>query len=77
MAGAGLVAESVAADNLEVFDAVREAFPAVKPVSIRVSATDWVEGGVDIEQTCVFAKALDNERAFEAKLEAWLATRRR
>ncbi len=44
---------------LEVFDAVREAFPVVKPVSIRVSATDWVEGGLDIEQTCVFAKALE------------------
>ncbi len=25
----------------------------------------------------VFAKALDNERAFEAKLDAWLAARRR
>ncbi len=43
---------------LEVFDAVRAAFPAHKPVGVRVSATDWVEGGWDLEQTLVFAKAL-------------------
>lgn len=43
---------------LEVFDAVRKAFPADKPVSVRVSGTDWVEGGWDIEQTVAFAKAL-------------------
>ena len=30
---------------LEVFDAVRAAFPADKPVWVRVSATDWVPGG--------------------------------
>lgn len=40
---------------LEVFDAVRAAFPADRPVGIRVSATDWVEGGWDIEQTVAFA----------------------
>ena len=44
---------------LEVFDAVREAFPGDRPVSIRVSGTDWVEGGWDIEQTIEFAKALE------------------
>ena len=43
---------------LEVFDAVRAAFPASKPVGLRLSATDWVEGGWDLEQTLVFAKAL-------------------
>ncbi|OWT80943.1 MULTISPECIES: NADH:flavin oxidoreductase/NADH oxidase [unclassified Achromobacter] len=43
---------------LEVFDAVRAAFPAEKAVGVRVSASDWVEGGWDIEQTLVFAKAL-------------------
>lgn len=43
---------------LEVFDAVRAALPAGKPVGVRVSATDWVEGGWDIEQTLVFAHAL-------------------
>lgn len=44
---------------LEVFDAVRSAFPAGKPVTIRVSATDWVPGGWDLEQTLAFAQALE------------------
>lgn len=44
---------------LEVFQAVRAAFPADRPVGIRVSATDWVEGGWDLEQTIVFAKAAE------------------
>lgn len=43
---------------LEVFDAVRAAFPAEKPVGLRVSASDWVEGGWDLEQTIVFVKEL-------------------
>jgi 2,4-dienoyl-CoA reductase-like NADH-dependent reductase (Old Yellow Enzyme family) len=43
---------------LEVFDAVRAAFPATKPVGVRVSANDWVEGGWDVEQTIVFAREL-------------------
>jgi 2,4-dienoyl-CoA reductase-like NADH-dependent reductase (Old Yellow Enzyme family) len=43
---------------LEVFDAVREVFPAHKPVGIKVSATDWVEGGWDLAQTIEFAKEL-------------------
>jgi 2,4-dienoyl-CoA reductase-like NADH-dependent reductase (Old Yellow Enzyme family) len=43
---------------LEVFDAVRAAFPAGKPVTVRISATDWVAGGWDLEQTIAFVKAL-------------------
>ncbi len=43
---------------LAVFDAVRAAFPANKPVGVRISATDWVEGGWDLEQSIVFANAL-------------------
>jgi len=43
---------------LEVFDAVRAAFPAEKPVGVRVSATDWIDGGWDVEQTIAFARAL-------------------
>jgi len=43
---------------LEVFDAVRAAFPHDKPVGMRVSSTDWVEGGWDLSQTIAFAKAL-------------------
>jgi 2,4-dienoyl-CoA reductase-like NADH-dependent reductase (Old Yellow Enzyme family) len=44
---------------LEVFDAVRGAFPQERPVSIRVSATDWADGGWDIDQTIAFARALE------------------
>jgi 2,4-dienoyl-CoA reductase-like NADH-dependent reductase (Old Yellow Enzyme family) len=44
---------------LEVFDAVRAAFPADRPVSMRVSGTDWAPGGWDIEQTIAFAAALE------------------
>ncbi len=43
---------------LEVFDAIRAAFPADKPVGIKVSATDWVEGGWDLAQTIEFAHEL-------------------
>jgi 2,4-dienoyl-CoA reductase-like NADH-dependent reductase (Old Yellow Enzyme family) len=44
---------------LEVFDAVRAAFPADRAVSMRVSGTDWVEHGWDIDQTIAFAQALE------------------
>jgi 2,4-dienoyl-CoA reductase-like NADH-dependent reductase (Old Yellow Enzyme family) len=44
---------------LEVFDAVRAAFPADRAVSIRVSGTDWADRGWDIDQTIVFAQALE------------------
>jgi 2,4-dienoyl-CoA reductase-like NADH-dependent reductase (Old Yellow Enzyme family) len=43
---------------LEVFDAVRAAFPDHKPVGIKVSATDWVEGGWDLAQTIEYVKEL-------------------
>src|SRR6202166_5100999 len=43
---------------LEVFDAVRAAFPANKPVGVKVSATDWVEGGWDLAQTIEYANEL-------------------
>jgi 2,4-dienoyl-CoA reductase-like NADH-dependent reductase (Old Yellow Enzyme family) len=43
---------------LEVFDAVRAAFPVAKPVGVRVSSTDWVEGGWDLAQTIELAKEL-------------------
>lgn len=43
---------------LEVFDAVRAAVPKEVPVGVRVSASDWVDGGWDIEQTIVFAQEL-------------------
>jgi 2,4-dienoyl-CoA reductase-like NADH-dependent reductase (Old Yellow Enzyme family) len=44
---------------LEVFESVRAAFPAERPVSVRVSGTDWAPGGWDVEQTVAFAQALE------------------
>ena len=44
---------------LQVFDAVRAVFPSDRPVTMRLSGTDWVEGGWDIEQTIAFARALE------------------
>jgi 2,4-dienoyl-CoA reductase-like NADH-dependent reductase (Old Yellow Enzyme family) len=44
---------------LEVFESVRQAFPSGKPVSVRVSATDWIPGGLEVDQTIIFAKALE------------------
>jgi 2,4-dienoyl-CoA reductase-like NADH-dependent reductase (Old Yellow Enzyme family) len=44
---------------LEVFDAVRAALPQGRTVSVRVSATDWMEHGLTVDDTIAFAKALD------------------
>jgi 2,4-dienoyl-CoA reductase-like NADH-dependent reductase (Old Yellow Enzyme family) len=46
---------------IEVFRSVRDVFPAERPVTVRVSGTDWVPGGWDIEQTAAFARALEAE----------------
>ncbi len=43
---------------LEVFEAVRAVWPAEKPLGLRVSASDWVPGGWDIEGTVALAQAL-------------------
>ena len=43
---------------LAVFDAVRCAVPPDVPVGVRISATDWVEGGWDLEQSVAFGQAL-------------------
>lgn len=43
---------------LKVFDAVRSACPAHLPVWVRLSATDWVAGGWDIEDAVTFSMAL-------------------
>jgi 2,4-dienoyl-CoA reductase-like NADH-dependent reductase (Old Yellow Enzyme family) len=45
---------------LEVFDAVRAAVPPGKPVTMRVSGTDWAQGGWSIEETIIFAQALQS-----------------
>ena len=44
---------------LRVFDAVRAAVPSSVAVGVRISATDWVEGGWDLAQSVALARALD------------------
>ena len=44
---------------LEVFRAVADAAGPGIPVGVRLSATDWIEGGWDIEQTVEVAKRLE------------------
>jgi anthraniloyl-CoA monooxygenase len=41
---------------LEVFRAVRAAWPDEKPMSVRISATDWVDGGVTGEDSVAIAR---------------------
>ncbi|OYX36306.1 MAG: oxidoreductase [Caulobacterales bacterium 32-69-10] len=43
---------------LECFKAMRDAWPQDKPMGVRVSATDWVEGGFTPEEAVVFAREL-------------------
>ncbi|MBT5767011.1 hypothetical protein N9D02_04085 [Emcibacteraceae bacterium] len=42
---------------LEVFKAMREVWPKSKPMSVRISATDWIEGGITEEDTFAIANA--------------------
>jgi anthraniloyl-CoA monooxygenase len=42
---------------LEVFAAMREAWPREKPMSVRISATDWKEGGVTGPESVEIARA--------------------
>lgn len=44
--------------GLECFAAMRAAWPAEKPMGIRVSATDWVEGGWQPDEAVIFAREL-------------------
>ncbi|HWQ39489.1 MAG TPA: NADH:flavin oxidoreductase/NADH oxidase [Burkholderiales bacterium] len=43
---------------LEVFEAVRGLWPQDRPLGVRVSATDWIEGGWTPEETVIFAREL-------------------
>lgn len=48
---------------LEVMAAVRDAWPADRPMSVRISATDWVAGGVDAAESVEIARAFSNAGA--------------
>ncbi len=43
---------------LEVFDAVRAAWPSHKPMSVRISANDWAPGGITDDDVLAIARAL-------------------
>jgi 2,4-dienoyl-CoA reductase-like NADH-dependent reductase (Old Yellow Enzyme family) len=43
---------------LRVFEAIRSAWPAGKPLGARITGTDWLEGGLDLQDACRFAAAL-------------------
>jgi 2,4-dienoyl-CoA reductase-like NADH-dependent reductase (Old Yellow Enzyme family) len=43
---------------LEVFEAVRAAWPDARPLGVRISATDWIDGGWTVEESVVYARAL-------------------
>ncbi|MFC9678929.1 bifunctional salicylyl-CoA 5-hydroxylase/oxidoreductase [Streptomyces sp. NPDC056948] len=42
---------------LEVFDAVRNVWPGERPLTVRISATDWAEGGTTGEEAVEIARA--------------------
>jgi anthraniloyl-CoA monooxygenase len=42
---------------LEVFDALRSVWPSHKPMSVRISATDWAEGGITGDDAVLIARA--------------------
>ena len=48
---------------LEVFRAIRAVWPATRPMSVRISATDWVDGGIGGEDSLEIARAFKAEGA--------------
>ena len=43
---------------LTIFDAVRAAWPAAKPMGVRISAVDWVDGGITLDDSIELARRL-------------------
>jgi 2,4-dienoyl-CoA reductase-like NADH-dependent reductase (Old Yellow Enzyme family) len=48
---------------LEVFEGIRRVFPQAKPVGVRISATDWIDGGWNLEESKVFSQELERRGA--------------
>lgn len=44
--------------GLEVFRAVRDAWPERKPLGVRISTTDWIDGGWEVEDSIEFVREL-------------------
>ncbi|MCW1148674.1 bifunctional salicylyl-CoA 5-hydroxylase/oxidoreductase [Flavobacterium lacisediminis] len=48
---------------IEVFKAIREVFPTEKPISVRISATDWAENGISEQEVIAITTAFKNAGA--------------
>ncbi|MDO5740031.1 MAG: bifunctional salicylyl-CoA 5-hydroxylase/oxidoreductase [Ornithinimicrobium sp.] len=48
---------------LEVFAAMRAVWPQERPMTVRISATDWVDGGIDVEDAVQIAAAFKDAGA--------------
>ncbi len=48
---------------LEVFAAMRAELAAHKPMTVRISATDWVEGGISLDDTLAMSRAFEEAGA--------------
>lgn len=48
---------------LRVFNEIRSVWPASKPMTVRVSATDWFEGGITLDDTYAIAQAFSRAGA--------------
>ena len=45
---------------LKVFETIREKWPEQKPISVRISATDWIEEGITPQDAVEIARAFKN-----------------
>lgn len=48
---------------LEVFTAMRDVFAAHQPMTVRISATDWIEGGITLDDTFAMSRAFEEAGA--------------
>ncbi|RUM99527.1 NADH:flavin oxidoreductase/NADH oxidase [Pseudaminobacter arsenicus] len=46
---------------LEVIRAARAVWPKERPLGVRITGRDWLEGGIDLDEAIAFAKALKSE----------------
>jgi 2,4-dienoyl-CoA reductase-like NADH-dependent reductase (Old Yellow Enzyme family) len=56
--------------SLEIFETVRDAFAHERPVSVRVSATDWVEGDGPLKRRLLLSKLLRPKAALRSMFQA-------
>ena len=61
---------------LEVWHAMREVWPASKPMTVRISATDWVEDGQSLEDALAVASAFAEAGAAAIDVSTGQVTKR-